>query len=146
MEESIIPIFNAIIRSVGLKVEIHYKNPLIVQKYLLNLSNQDVEVIFRKKKKFRSIPQNNYYHGVIVQMIQEEAGQSHDDIHAILKSKFSPKKYLLLEGKNGKIEMTKSKSTTELTPGEFEQYNSDCRMWAAGFFGLNIPLPNEVDL
>ena len=37
-----------------------------------------------------------------------------------------------------------TKSTTELSTVEFEDYVAKIRMWAASFLSLIIPLPNEI--
>lgn len=94
-----------------------------------------VEIIVKKPTKYRSIPENNYYYGVVVKMISDETGSWPDDVHHDLK---------LLFLRIGGDKLPILRSTADLTPAEFEDYLSKIRMWAASFLNLIIPLPNEV--
>lgn len=84
-----------------------------------------------KVKGKRSNKQGNYYWGVVVPDIMKaanELGNEWDDdkTHDELKKMF------------------KIKSTTLLNKPEFEAKMEEIRRWAAEFFGITIPLPNEL--
>lgn len=94
-----------------------------------------------EKKTPRSIPQNNYYWGTILRMIAESTGNDSDDVHEELK-----RMYLKIgEKKLGDRIIDITKSTTELTTIEAEQYYTKIRAWASQpQINIHIPLPNEV--
>ena len=94
----------------------------------------------------RSIVQNNYYYGVVVDLLrrcmQEEWGESltKEEVHEILKTQCNWKEcFSQLTGESIKV----GKSTATLTTTEFEEYCERCRRFALEFFNLTIPLPNE---
>lgn len=94
-----------------------------------------VEVIVRTPRKPRTSPENKYYWGVILKMIADETGATPEDVHQEMRRMF-------LRAGGETIPITKS--TTELSTTEFEDYLSKIRMWAANFLNLIIPLPGEV--
>ena len=104
--------------------------------YLINLEGKDVEIIVRKRKKNRSIPQNNYYFGVVVAIPAEHFGYTPDEMHESFKWMF------LRRHAEGKPETVRS--TTSLTTVEFTSYVEQCRQWCAEN-KIYIPDPGEVD-
>ena len=97
----------------------------------------NVEVIVRPPRKPRSKKENNYYWGVIVQMIADHYGVLPEETHYELRRMF-------LRKDNGLKDFAITRSTTELFTYEAEDYYAKCRMWASQELGLYIPLPNEV--
>jgi len=101
---------------------------------LMALRNQCEE-----PKKKRSLQQNAYYWGVVVQKIIE----AHDDqykpyqIHEWLKRQFLAE-IIELRGVIHEI----GSSTAVLSTKQFEEFMSNVRMWAAEN-GIDIPEPNE---
>ena len=107
-------------------------------KYLSNLQGE-VNVIVEKKKRQRSLPQNNWYWGVAVKMIADETGYTPQEIHSLLKSLFL-KDLLIINGEPVEI----VKSTTQLdTKGFSQDYWQRIQVWAAEELNLNIPNPDE---
>lgn len=98
-----------------------------------------VDVLVRPSRKPRSNQENNYYWGVIVQMIADHLGLSPEDVHHELRRMF-------LRKDDGTKAFAITRSTTELFTVEAEDFYSKCRMWAAQELNLYIPLPNEVAL
>lgn len=98
-----------------------------------------VELILRKKKKYRSIQQNKLM-WVYYTMIAHELGYTKDEIHSILKSKFLKSEKVNEE--TGVI-YPYVKSTTDLTTTEMLDYISDIQKFAAEELGMNLPEPNE---
>lgn len=110
------------------------------------LKGKDVEVIVRPKKKLRSLNENNYYWGVVVQLIADHTKHTPNKIHTVLKDLFLPNEKIVIVGTKGRS-FTKSlePTTTTLTTTEMENYLSECRLWALDYLEVIIPLPNEVD-
>ena len=101
-----------------------------------HLEGREFELTLRARPKKRSLNQNAYYHGVVVDMIAREAGYSSEEAHEALKAKF-----LRIHDDSA---LPTVRSTTSLTTLEFENYLDQCRQLAAEMFGLYVPLPNEV--
>lgn len=112
------------------------------RKMVLSLEG-DYEFIVKKKFKKRSLPQNAYFHGVIVPMIADSIGeQDQNEIKAILKSKFLSKEKPLA-GKDNQWEMIKIVGrTSKLSTDNFSIFVEKCRTWASSFLGINIPDPD----
>lgn len=88
--------------------------------------------------------QNGYYWAVIVRMVGDEIGEADQEIvHGWIQEAIGNVKVM----RNGaKI----PKGTSDMDTGEFEEFCSRARMWAAApgnvcEAGLFIPLPNEAD-
>jgi hypothetical protein len=111
--------------------------------YLMTLSGP-VDIRISKERKPRSLNQNNYYFGVLVKMISDHTGHSEYETHEILKVMFLPER-IELQTKKGIEYKTIGKSTTTLSTGQMEEYNTKIREWASINLGLYIPLPNEVE-
>ncbi|MGF7219071.1 hypothetical protein GGR92_005251 [Spirosoma lacussanchae] len=94
----------------------------------------------------RSNSQNRYYHGIVVKMIAEAMSEAYgedvdvDEAHEHLKSMFNLR---TIETANG-YTVKMPGSTKRLSTVEFSTYVDKCRMWAAEFFGINIPDPVQI--
>lgn len=106
------------------------------------LDNKNVLLEIKEIQSQRSLNQNNYYWGVVVQMLADELGYDIDEMHEVLKFRFLQKE---MEFKvKEKVEVLKgTMSTTELNTKEFEKYLLNIRTWASSYIGLIIPEPNE---
>ena len=112
------------------------KFPDAFKKELELFDGKDVWVEIRENKKKRSTFQNNYYWGVVVPSFLEifaKAGLdfNSEKVHDILKTRF-----LLVKDPYVRI-----KSTTELSPDEFNNYIMNLQAWAATDFDYIIPDP-----
>lgn len=85
-------------------------------------------------RKGRSINQNKYYWGIIIDMLGNELGYLPEEIHDALRIRF-------LSVHTEKLPTIKS--TTRLSTAEFEEYLSKIRQWASEEYQIYIPLPNE---
>jgi hypothetical protein len=109
------------------------------------LKNQRAELQLIIGKK-RTIPENNYYWGCIVEMIMLEINEqwgetfSKNDIHEFLKNRFLDG--VEISNENGEI-ISIRKSTKDNTTTMQEEYHENCRRFAKDFLNLTIPLPNE---
>lgn len=102
-----------------------------------------VKVATRRR---RSLPQNAYYWGVVVDMVKDGLidngyqGITAEDAHELIKSMFL-KKQIVSEQTGEVLEFYRS--TAELTTWEFSQFIDQIAQWAAEYLGIAIPLPNE---
>ena len=96
-----------------------------------------------KETKMRSLPENRYYFGIIVKILSDELGNSPMEIHELCKQLFLGE-IVFIKTQKGVREINVSKSTTELSTIEFEEYLSNIRQWASMELGIYLPLPNEL--
>lgn len=94
------------------------------------------------KRKLRSVQQNSYYWGVVIEMLTMEIYGANDkdskqEMHDALRRKF-----LSFENVKGLPTML---STTRLSTIEFEAYMEQIRRFASQYLGIVIPEPNQVD-
>ena len=111
------------------------------------LSGKAVTITIERKRRSRSIQQNRYYFGVIVEMITRQLiadgwEVSKEDVHEMMKVKFATKE--LFNESTGEVMQT-TRSTTDMSTTEFEEFNEACRRWAAEILGMNIPDPNQYE-
>jgi hypothetical protein len=117
-----------------------YDNP---SRYLVQLSKLEgkrFEEVIRKEKSKRSLGQNSYYWGVVVEILRDRFGYEEDEakeVHIGLK-------LLFLRTHKGEA-LESVRSTTKLNTAEFEDYLEKIRRWASKEHGIYIPLPNEVE-
>lgn len=130
---TIVPIFQGEVQDNILLI----KDKLKYNQWISSLIG-DVEIIVRKKKKIRSIKQNKYYWGVVLDLISKHTGEDVEDLH----NHFSYK-YLSSSGKSGKLHSRKS--TTQLSTVEFGEYIDKIIAWAWEFLNLEIPIPSEIN-
>ncbi|MFA5340264.1 MAG: hypothetical protein WC332_00665 [Clostridia bacterium] len=129
-----IPIFTGNVIAGALRNYVTFK----CQKYLDTLEGQAVEIIIRKPKTKRSDLQNNYYWGVVIELLSKELGYDQDELHEILKYKFLKKSSAF-----GGMEYVKS--TSKLNTAEFEEYLDKIKRWSAEFLKVVIPDPKMVE-
>lgn len=95
-----------------------------------------------RQQNIRSLPQNKYYWGVVVDEIAGYIGEGRDETHELLKAQFlKPRAVELLDGKR----ITMPPTTRTLSADEFSQYIEAVKVWAAQFLGLAIPDANQVE-
>ncbi len=102
-----------------------------------------VEFSVEKLKHPRTGQQNRYYFGVVVKEIAQHTGHDSEQVHELLKQKFSPKCQMTVTLNPTSLEAIPT-STARLDTIAFVEYTEKCRMWANEFLELQIPLPNEV--
>jgi hypothetical protein len=101
-----------------------------------HLEGKEYELTLRSRPKKRSLNQNSYYWGVVIEMLSEASGYEPEEMHDALKERF-----LRIHAYTA---LPTVRSTTDLTTVEFEEYMRQCRQLSAEMFGLYIPEPNEV--
>jgi hypothetical protein len=121
-------------------------NKIALKEWAAQNPGRNVLVKFEKRGGKRSLPQNRYYHGVVVQMIMmglREIGYclSHDETHFFLKQKFNP---VQIPG-NGGLVIEVPGTTTQLNKIEFSEYIERIAQWAVEYLNVVIP-PANADL
>lgn len=116
---------------------VSFENEKRRSSFLSSLKDGEYEEVIRKPKKSRSNQQNAYLHGVILQIISEEIGDSIEEVKSAMKYKF------LRHTTRAGLETIRD--TSSLSTVEFEEFNENCRRWSAEFLNTYIPLPNECD-
>jgi hypothetical protein len=104
----------------------------------------EVEIEVTQRRASRSLEQNAYYWGVVVQMLSDHTGYTPDELHDVLKMKFIPKRLAVCDG-NGEVrdEFVLGGSTRKLNTLEFGEYLEQIRQWAAETLDVIIPDPNQ---
>lgn len=107
---------------------------------------KEVEITIRKKRKKRSLSQNNFYWGAVVPIVREalyDAGiiMNNEETHELLKLKCNPVE--VINKKTGEVISTMG-STTKLTTSEFMDYVSKIKHWAREYLNIEIPEPGEL--
>lgn len=121
------------------KLEIANKDNF--KKNVRELEDKQVFIFLSERKKKRSLNQNAYYWGVVVDMLAEHLGYFPEEIHEVLKQKFLPKKEIQIMNKNVII----PESTTQLSTKAFEDYTEKIRVWAALELNFVIPDPRQIE-
>ncbi|HXG71308.1 MAG TPA: hypothetical protein VNJ04_11950 [Gemmatimonadaceae bacterium] len=128
----------ALVRSGHLEI----RNRKAFTKQLRGLRDGVVRVRVERVRSSRSAQANNFYWGVIVELLSEHTGYTPDDLHDILKAKFLPKR-LAVADSNGEIvgEFVIGGSTVKLDKIAFGEYCAAIRQWASDSLGVIIPAP-----
>ena len=105
---------------------------------------QQVVVTFKLKGKKRSTKQNNYYWGVVVDMVMRRFNQlgndfDADETHDFLKGRFNFKEIEAIPDHFIEIPI----STSRLDTTEFMAYIAKIQQFGSEFLGIYIPDPNE---
>jgi len=121
-------------------------NRKALNKAIQEFNGKLITITIQRKRKVRSTPQNAYYWGCVVPLIQSAFVDSwgerktKEEIHEFLKREFQFTEHV--NEQTGEI-IKVGKSTTENTTVEFEEYLEDVRRFAEEWFSILIPLPNE---
>ena len=111
-----------------------------------SFEGQNVTVTIQKTKKTRSNPQNRFYYGVCIPIMQQclkDAGylMTNESVHEMLKLRFL-KESILVNEETGEY-LERIKSTTELSTTDFMEYILQIQKFAIEYFNTEIPNPNE---
>ena len=122
------------------------RNRNLILNALETFEGQEVILTIQKAKKRRSNPQNSFYHGVVIPIMQQclkDAGylMTNESVHDMLKLRFLKESILVNEESGEYIE--RIKSTTELTTTQFSEYILDIQKFAVEYFNVVIPDPNQ---
>lgn len=101
----------------------------------------------KKQKRTRSLPQNAFYHGIVVNCVKDglvgngfnSCELSNEIVHEMLKSKFLKQD---LASESGEF-VTIVRSTASLSTTQFMDYIAEIQQWASEFLNIYIPEPGE---
>lgn len=110
--------------------------------HMNTMKDKRVEVVVRPIRSQRSLSQNNYWWAVPVELMAEYMGEERQAVHYALLGECFGYHY---NAKLGRLVPNKG-SSSALTTEEFSQLIEWCPPWALANHGVNIPLPNEVDV
>ncbi len=104
--------------------------------FVKRFAGEEVEIEIRKRRSKRSASQNKFWHGVVVALLAEHCGYTHDEMHEALKAKFLGQDDL----SRG---LRRIGSTRKLNTLEFADLTERVMVWAAGELGVVIPSPER---
>lgn len=113
--------------------ELEYTDPERLRQFLIQNPGEMFVNVGKNRRKIRSNSQNEYYWGVVLQLISEFTGETVEDLHDHFRVRF------LMQGEK----FSHPRSTTSLTTAEFEDYLAKIRLFATQDLNVFIPLPNE---
>jgi hypothetical protein len=124
------------------------RNRNLILKALETFEGQEVILTIQKARKSRTNPQNSFYWGVVLQLVQQglkdATGEfrSVENIHYnILLKMFAPENEIV-NIETGEC-ITEKITSSEMTTTQFAEYIMEIQKWSAEFLGINIPNPNE---
>lgn len=122
------------------------RNRNLIKEAICDFENKEIVIRIERKKKKRSNPQNAFYWGVCLPLMQQALKESGNlmtlnDVHELLKLRFL-KETILVNEETGQI-VERIKSTTELSTSQFMDYMAEITVFASEYFGVEIPQPNE---
>ncbi len=113
----------------------------VPQSYLVELSKfegQRIELTIRKERHTRSLNQNKYYWGVIIEILSNNFGYDKEEMHEALKFKFLKK--------HEDTDLVTVGSTAKLSTAEFTEYIDGVVRWAATEYQVVIPSADGVGI
>ena len=131
-----IPIFRGEVKGGKLKLD----NP---QSYLVELSKFEgkrIELTIRQERNVRSLNQNSYYWGVVIEILSDYFGYTPEELHEELKLKFNPQPSKL------DYDKTLGGSTAKLSTAEFTEYIERIIMWSSTEYQIIIPSADGIEL
>jgi hypothetical protein len=110
-------------------------NPAVFRKAFYLHDGKQVQLSVTRKREKRSSNQNKYYWGVVLPLIAQTTGYTIDESHDAMKMQFLVKR-------TAKVPTTRS--TTDLSTAEMEEYLENIRRFAAVELSCYVPIPNEA--
>ena len=113
----------------------------IPQSYLVELSKlegQRVELTIRKERLVRSLSQNKYYWGVVIEILSDYFGYDKEEMHEALKFKFLKK--------HEDTDLVTVGSTAKLSTAEFTEYIDAIIRWSSVEYQVVIPGADGVEV
>lgn len=124
------------------KGQVVFADPVAWRAAVAKHEGRDVWVTVVRQQHARTMEQNRYYWGVVVDSIAGYIGEGREETHELLKAQFLPGREIeLLDGKRLKMAGT----TRVLSIEEFTGYIERVRVWSAQFLGLSIPDAGQVE-
>jgi hypothetical protein len=144
MAKKVVPIFQGDILNGGiLKVSPPVKREMALY-YLTFKPGTRVDIVVRKHSEKRTDLQNQYYWGVVIDILSKHFGYDPEEMHEELKIMFNPVESKIRPGQ------IVGGSTTKLSTEEFFSEDQSCyieriRRWSASDHGIYIPDPKKAE-
>jgi len=122
------------------------RNRKLLTDAVASFEGKTITITLKQKRTQRSSSQNAYYFGVIIpiwqNLLHDEWGEFYSikETHEFLKYNCNYREKINTE--TGEI-LRVSKSTTENTTTDQEEFHEQCRRLAKEMFNTDIPLPNK---
>lgn len=124
------------------------RNRNLIKEAIESFEGKEIEITIQKKRKLRSNPQNKFYWGVVLPILQEglkdATGEIRDfnSIHyQIIIPLLAPKRDVV-NTDTGQV-ITEHITSSEMSTSEFMDFMVSIQQWGAEFLGITIPEPNE---
>jgi len=124
------------------------RNRNLILNALQTFEGSEIVITIQKAKKRRSNPQNSYYWGIVLNIVQQglkdATGEfrSVENIHYnILLKMFAPENEIV-NTETGEC-ITEKITSSQMTTTQFCEYVMEIQKWGAEFLGVDIPSPNE---
>lgn len=124
------------------------RNRNIIKSAIASFEGKDIELTIQRKRKVRSNPQNAYYWGVVLPLVQngliDATGETRDlnSIHYQILLPLLSIDREILNLSTGEV-INEKITSSEMTTTEFSEYILNIQKWSAEFLGINIPDPNQ---
>lgn len=122
------------------------RNNRLIKHAIQEFEGKEIEIIFKRKYKQRSVNQNAFYWGPTLEFFQQlfldawAEIKSKEEIHEILK--FTCNYEEKINPATGEI-IRIAKSTTELTTSGWMDYELQLKQFAMDYFNSVLPEPNS---
>jgi len=116
-------------------------NPDFLKKDIQSMNEKKGYLIAVPYTKMKSHNQNKYYWAVIIKRLGEYWGTSPQETHQAISNQF-----LQQTIREGMPPIIKSTAMAEWSTGDWEEYCTMLRTWAANDFGVRIETPDEIDI
>jgi hypothetical protein len=126
---------NLIFRGIIKQGKLKFDTPDKFMVYLSGLEGKRFELTLQKERHARTLSQNAYYWGVVVEILRNHFGYESDEMHEALKFKFLRK----FEDSD----LVTVGSTAKLSTVEFCEYIDRIMEWAASEYRIVIPTAGE---
>ena len=124
------------------------RNRNLIKDAIRTFEGKDIEVTLQRKRKRRSNPQNSYYWGIVLPLVQEGLKEATGEVrdfnsihYQILLPLLAPKREII-NTDTGMI-ISEKITSSEMTTPEFSEFVMEIQKWSAEFLGINIPDPNQ---
>ena len=129
-----LPIFRGIVKGCKLK----FDTPEQFLVYLSGFENKRFQLDLQREKHVRSLSQNKYYWGVIIEILSNNFGYDKEEMHEALKFKFLKR--------HEDTDLVTVGSTAKLSTAEFTEYIDDIIRWSSTEYQVVIPSADGIEI
>jgi len=113
-------------------------NPMGYLVELSKLEGKRVELTIQKERRVRSLSQNKYYWGVVIEVLSDYFGYEKEEMHSALRFKFLKR--------HEDTDLVTVGSTAKLSTAEFTEYIDGIIRWAATEYQISIPSADGIEI